>query len=68
MHIPIICLDKSLCHFAERYRGLFSKPGKITLMCGLSRLAEMLATRAMLTDYVAQYGGLPPKLTAFLQC
>ncbi len=43
------------------------KPSKITLMRGLSRLAEMLATQAMLTDYAAQHGGLPPKITAFLQ-
>jgi hypothetical protein len=41
-------------------------PGKITLMPGLSRLAEMLATQATLTDHAVQHGGLPPKITAFL--
>ena len=23
---PIICLDEEVCHFAERFRLLFSKP------------------------------------------
>ena len=26
MPIPILCLDDELCHFAERYRPLMSKP------------------------------------------
>jgi Transposase DDE domain len=43
------------------------KPGKITLMRGLSRLVEMLTTQAMLSRYASEHQGLPPNLTAFLQ-
>lgn len=43
------------------------QPGKITLMRGLSRLVEMLATQAMLSRYASEHQGLPPNLTAFLQ-
>ena len=42
------------------------KPGKITLLRGLGRLLEMLATQAMLSGYAAQHQGLPPKITALL--
>jgi hypothetical protein len=42
-------------------------PGKITLLRGLSRLLEMLATQATLSHYAAQHQGLPPNITAFLQ-
>ncbi len=41
-------------------------PGKMTLMRGLGRLFEMLATQAMLSGYAAQHQGLPPKIAAFL--
>jgi Transposase DDE domain len=43
------------------------KPGKITLMRGLSRLVEMLATQAMLSRYATEHEGLPPNIAAFLQ-
>jgi hypothetical protein len=41
-------------------------PGKITLLRGLGRLFEMLATQAMLSGYATQHQGLPPKIAAFL--
>jgi hypothetical protein len=41
-------------------------PGKITLQRGLGRLLEMLATQAMLSSYVTEHQGLPPKIAAFL--
>src|SRR5579863_2851812 len=43
------------------------KPGKITLMRGLSRLVEMLVTQAILSRYASEHQGLPPHITAFLQ-
>jgi hypothetical protein len=43
------------------------KPGKITLMRGLSRLVEMLATQAILSRYATEHEGLPPTIAAFLQ-
>lgn len=43
------------------------KPGKITLMRGLRRLVEMLATQAVLSRYASEHQGLPPNITAFLQ-
>jgi hypothetical protein len=42
-------------------------PGKITLLRGLRRLLEMLATQATLSQYAAQHQGLPPNISAFLQ-
>ena len=42
-------------------------PGKITLLRGLRRLLDMLATQAILSNAAAQPGGLPPKIRAFLQ-
>lgn len=42
------------------------QPGKITLMRGLSRLLERLATQAMPADYVSQHQGPPPKIMALL--
>jgi Transposase DDE domain len=42
------------------------KPGKITLMRGLRRLIDMLATQAVLSRYASQHQGLPPNITAFL--
>jgi hypothetical protein len=42
------------------------KPGKMTLMRGLSSLFEMLATQAMLSGYATQHQGLPPKIATFL--
>jgi hypothetical protein len=39
-------------------------PGKITLLRGLSRLLEMLATQAILSSYATQHQGLPPNITA----
>ena len=35
---PIICLDEEVCHFAERFRSLFSKPQYqyfVTVLLGL---------------------------------
>lgn len=43
------------------------RPGKITLMRGLRRLLDMLATQAILSDAAAQSGGLPPRIRALLQ-
>jgi hypothetical protein len=42
-------------------------PGKMTLLRGLRRLLEMLATQAMLSDYAAAHQGLPPNIAAFFQ-
>jgi hypothetical protein len=42
------------------------KPGKITLLRGLSRLVEMLATQAVLSRYASEHQGLPPNITAVL--
>ncbi len=42
-------------------------PGKITLMRGLGRLFEMLATQAILSGYATQHQGLPPKIAALLR-
>jgi len=41
-------------------------PGKITLLRGLGRLFEMLATQAALSQYATEHQGLPPKIAAFL--
>jgi hypothetical protein len=41
-------------------------PGKITLLRGLSRLLEMLATQAILSSYATQHQGLTPNITALL--
>ena len=43
------------------------KPGKITLLRGLRRLIDLLATQAVLSQYVTQHEELPPNITAFLQ-
>ena len=43
------------------------RPGKITLMRGLRRLLDMLATQAIRSSAAAQPGGLPSKILAFLQ-
>jgi hypothetical protein len=42
------------------------KPGKSTLLRGLRRLLEMLATQAILSGYAMAHQGLPPKLAALL--
>ena len=42
------------------------KPGKIVLTRGLRRLLELLATEAILTNYLQQHGALPPKIAALL--
>jgi len=43
------------------------RPGKITLMRGLRRLIDLLATQAVLSQYVTQHEELPSNITAFLQ-
>jgi hypothetical protein len=43
------------------------KPGKSTLLRGLSRLLEMLATQTLLSDYATAHQGLPPKIAALLR-
>ena len=43
------------------------RPGKITLMRGLRRLLDMLATQAILSEAAAQPAGLPPTIRALLQ-
>ena len=42
------------------------KPGKVTLMRGLRRLIDMLATQAVLRRYASAHQGLPPNLRTFL--
>lgn len=42
------------------------QPGKIVLTRGLRRLLEMLATEAILTNYLQQQGALPTKIAALL--
>ena len=39
---------------------------KITLLRGLGRLREMLATQAILSGYATQHRGLPPNIAALL--
>jgi hypothetical protein len=43
-----------------------TRPGKIILTRGLRRLLDLLATRAILSDYLAQHEDLPPQVAAFL--
>lgn len=42
-------------------------PGRITLARGLARVLDLLATEAILAEYMADHGGLPAKIAAFLQ-
>lgn len=41
-------------------------PGKIILSRGLRRLIDLIATRAILKDYLDQHDELPPQIAAFL--
>jgi len=41
-------------------------PGKIVLSRGLNRLIDMVVTRALLDQYTAQHGSLPPRLAALI--
>ncbi len=41
------------------------RPGKITLMCGLRRPLDMLATQAIRSSAAAQQGGLPLAISPF---
>ena len=43
------------------------RPGKITLMRGLRRLLDTLATQAIRSPAAVQQGVLPPNILAFLQ-
>jgi hypothetical protein len=43
-----------------------ARPGKIILTRGLRRLLDMLVTQALLEEYRAEHGDLPPRLAAFL--
>lgn len=43
-----------------------ARPGKILLTRGLRRLLDLLVTQAVLKEYRAEHGGLPPRLAAFL--
>jgi hypothetical protein len=42
------------------------RPAKMTLMRGLGRLFEMLATQATLSNSATVHQGLPPRIAAFL--
>ncbi len=42
------------------------KPGKLVLTRGLQRLLELLATEAILVNYLQQHGALPTKIAALL--
>jgi len=41
-------------------------PGKIVITRGLSRLIEWMTTEAFLNQYIAEHGGLPPRIAAFI--
>ena len=43
-----------------------AKPGKIILSRGLRRLFDLLATGALLKDYLDHHHALPPSIAAFL--
>ena len=43
-----------------------TRPGKIVLTRGLRRLLDLLVTQAVLEEYRAEHGDLPPRLAAFL--
>jgi hypothetical protein len=43
-----------------------TRPGKIILTRGLRRLLDLLVTQAVLDQYRAEHGALPPRLAAFL--
>jgi len=43
-----------------------AKPGKIILSRGLRRLIDLMATRAILKDYLHHHDKLPPQIAAFL--
>jgi len=42
------------------------KPGKITLVRGLRRLIDSMATQSFLESYIAEHGRLPPRIAAML--
>src|SRR5207248_7948177 len=42
------------------------RPGRIVLTRGLARLLDLASTEAMLKQYEAAQGALPPKIAAFL--
>jgi hypothetical protein len=42
------------------------KPGKITLVRGLRRLIDTVATQSFLESYIAEHGHLPPRIAAML--
>ena len=41
-------------------------PGKIAITRGLSRLIEWMTADAFLNQYIAEHGGLPPRIAAFI--
>lgn len=43
-----------------------ARPGKIILSRGLSRLIDLMATRAILKEYLEQHDELPPQIAAFV--
>ena len=43
-----------------------ARPGKIILSRGLRRLIDLLATRAILRDYLDHHDELPPQIAAFV--
>lgn len=43
-----------------------AKPGKIILSRGLRRLIDLMATRAILKDYLNHHDELPPQIAAFV--
>lgn len=43
-----------------------AKPGKIILSRGLRRLIDLLATRAILKEYLDHHDALPPQIAAFV--
>jgi hypothetical protein len=58
---PILCLDEEVCHFAERFRSLFSKPQYqyfVTVLLGLME-CEGRRTLSGLLSKVSQ----PPSLS-----
>lgn len=65
-----LTLDQPEIRLLARLGGWEQRPnrpqGKIALTRGLSRILDMLATEALLDDYVAQHGDLPPFIKQLL--
>jgi hypothetical protein len=61
MPLPIICLDEEVCHFAERFRSVFSKPQYQYFVTVLLGLMECEGKRTL--SGVLSKVGEPPSLS-----